>query len=63
MNIVKRKRNLCTISQYYVKCVHLRSLCVDTQQETAIGDFPGGPVVKTPHFQCRGPGFDPWSGN
>ena len=26
-------------------------------------DFPGGPVVKTPHSQCRGPGFDPWSGN
>ena len=26
-------------------------------------DFPGGPVVKTSHFQCRGCGFDPWSGN
>ena len=26
-------------------------------------DFPGGPVVKTPCSQCRGPGFDPWSGN
>ena len=26
------------------------------------GDFPGGPVVKTPRFQCRGHGFDPWSG-
>ena len=25
-------------------------------------DFPGGPVVKTPRFQCRGRGFDPWSG-
>ena len=25
--------------------------------------FPGGPVPKTPCFQCRGPGFDPWSGN
>ena len=24
---------------------------------------PGGPVVKTLHFQCRGHGFDPWSGN
>ena len=20
-------------------------------------DIPGGPVVKTPHFQCRGRGF------
>ena len=25
--------------------------------------FPGGPVGKTPHSQCRGPGFNPWSGN
>ena len=23
----------------------------------------GSPVVETPHSQCRGPGFDPWSGN
>ena len=22
-------------------------------------EFPGGPVVKTPSFQCRGHGFDP----
>ena len=28
-----------------------------------IQDFPGGPVVKTPRSQCRGPGFNPWSGN
>ena len=26
-------------------------------------DFPGGPVVKTPRFHCRGLGLDPWSGN
>ena len=26
-------------------------------------DFPGGPVAKTPCSQCRGPGFNPWSGN
>ena len=26
------------------------------------GDFPGGPVVKTPCFHCRGPRFHPWSG-
>ena len=25
--------------------------------------FPGGPVVKTLHFQCRGHEFDPWLGN
>ena len=28
-----------------------------------LGDFPAGPVVKTPLFQCKGCGFDPWSGN
>ena len=26
-------------------------------------DFPGGPVGKTPHLQCRVPRFDPWLGN
>ena len=28
-----------------------------------IRDFPGGPVGKTLHSQCRGPGVNPWSGN
>ena len=26
-------------------------------------DFPGGPVIKTLSSQCRGSGFDPFSGN
>ena len=26
-------------------------------------NFPGGAVVKTLSSQCRGPGFNPWSGN
>ena len=26
------------------------------------GDFPHGPVAKTPGCQCRGPGFDPYQG-
>ena len=26
-------------------------------------DFPGGPVAKILCFQCRKPGFNPWSGN
>ena len=25
-------------------------------------DFPSAPVAKTLHSQCRGPGFNPWSG-
>ena len=28
-----------------------------------VRDFPRGPVAKTLHSQCRGSGFDPWSGN
>ena len=27
------------------------------------GDFPGGPVARTPRSQSRGPKFDPWSEN
>ena len=27
------------------------------------GHFPGGPVAKTPCFQCRGSGFDLWLEN
>ena len=28
-----------------------------------LGDLPSSPVVKTPYFQCRGHGFNPWLGN
>ena len=35
----------------------------ESYSKTPDRDFPGGPVVKTPCFQCRGRGFDPWSGN
>ena len=28
-----------------------------------IRDIPGGPGTKTSSSQCRGPGFNPWSGN
>ena len=31
-------------------------------QEAMDRDFPGGPVAETICSQCRGPGFDPWSG-
>ena len=26
-------------------------------------EIPGGPVVRTLRFHCRGDGFDPWLGN
>ena len=28
-----------------------------------LGDFPGGSVARGLHPQCRGPGFNHWSGN
>ena len=27
------------------------------------GEFPGGPVVRTLHLHCQGPGVDPWLEN
>ena len=33
------------------------------KEKNQLWDFPGGPLAKTPHSQCRGPGFDLWSGN
>ena len=30
--------------------------------KTSSKDFPGGPVVKTLNFQCRGPGSNPVQG-
>lgn len=32
-------------------------------KETQVRDFFGSPMVKAPHFQCRGCGFNAWSGN
>ena len=36
---------------------------VDKSWKAMGWDFPGGPVVKTPGFHCKGHRFDPWSGN
>ena len=32
-------------------------------QKVGAGKFPSHLVVRTPHFHCQGPGFNPWSGN
>lgn len=40
-----------------VLTMFIRPTCI------ASGDFPGGPVAKTPCSQCRGPRFHLWSGN
>ena len=42
--------------------VYKRYFCLSFQNYTW-RDFPGGPVVKTSHFHCRGLEFDPWSEN
>ena len=34
-----------------------------SSRKNELRDFPGGSVTKTPHSQCREPGFDSWSGN
>ena len=36
---------------------------IHAKKKKKYGAFPGGPVVKTPRFQCRGHRFDIWSGN
>ena len=40
----------------------IREVCLYSLKKKN-GDFPGGPVVKTPHFPCRDHGFDPWLGS
>ena len=34
-----------------------------SRQEYWCREFPGGPVARTLHSQCRGPGFNPWTGS
>lgn len=33
---------------------------LETTSTVNKGNVPGDPVVKTPHFQCKGCRFDPW---
>ena len=51
-----KSRNTIYISQEMVTSYFIKSKL----QEVGL---PGGPVAKTPSPQCRGPRFDPWSGN
>ena len=32
-------------------------------EKVGVGEFPDSPRVRTPHSHCRGPWFNPWSGN
>ena len=46
------RRNLSLLSESPLELIH----------EIILEDFPGGPIVKTPHFQCRRCGFTPGPG-
>ena len=48
------------IGLFVIKCV---KVLLQYKRNTCDKDFPGGPVAKTPCSQCRGPGFEPCSGN
>ena len=37
--------------------------CGARVKDSELWDFPGGPVVRTPHCHCRAYQFDSWSGN
>ena len=39
-------------------CCHIRLGDAETDKTGPTWIFPGGPVAKTLHSQCKGPGFD-----
>ena len=43
--------------------IHLLRIFGIPPKQFCFWNFPGGPVVKTLHFDCSGHEFDPWSGN
>ena len=43
------------------KNVFMRNTFIYSKWRTR--EFSGGPVVRTPHFHCRGHRLDPWLGN
>ena len=42
-----------------MQTTHLLTFATIFTQRSPYQDFPGGPVVKTPHFHCRGSGLHP----
>ena len=59
---------LFTLSRFSFSCwIHHQctreNLPTCVLPKTQPRDFPGGPVAKTQHSQCRRPGFHPRSGN
>ena len=44
----------------FIQGIQCLSSTWESKQKGGQWKFPGGPVVKTPCFQRKGPGFDPW---
>lgn len=51
------RTNIVIVKLFRIECKDWGKL------ESHIRDFPGGPLIKTPRFHCREPGFNPWSAN
>ena len=51
------------ISKIYKELINSTSENQNLNLKLCRGDSPGGPVVRTPYFHCRGQGFDPSLGN
>ena len=45
------------------QCKWAQIWMLEIYQKINAREFPGGPGVRTQHFHCCGPRFDPWSGN
>ena len=64
---VQWSKGLCPQSGHGDRSINLKEKVLQTYpmciRNTSLRDFPGGPVAKILHPQCRGLGLDPWSGN
>ena len=55
------KINELAVLCFYLLNQNQAQVTEEGSQATSLWDFPGGAVVKTPHFHCRVCGFNPWS--
>ena len=44
---------------YYLKAKFKLKICKKKKKKRWGVEFHGSPVVRTPHFHCQGPGFNP----
>ena len=58
----KPREGFLTIRGPHSQGSHSHPHCEQWHRDAFRG-FPGGPGAKSPYSQCRGPRFDPWSGN